>query len=776
MSACPTEHEHDWSDWNISRPATCTRDGEEKRICEKCGEEETRSINKKGHHIVTDEYVAPGCEADGLTAGSHCDVCDEIIEAQQVIPATGHHYTHADGSCEGCDETINKGTIIPDSNITLCGTGELVIILGSLVPGYVYRLTSSAVDITDSLICTTLKYVHETHTEQTTLTKVVGVTSFSFDFTADSTTEYLRYNQGEVTTNVIALTKHTYDAFGNPELEGGVAIQRTQATYNAETEIPHIGLVIFEVTPLTNKIRINFPTDENKIDQTFKLYDKNGELIGYKGNGQATDVTNDISNPSKFYIHLDVYDVSTTLKVNVRCRHEIGHDGNCPYCHNETYHQYIWNTGSSPFSYEDNEAYIVMPETLFEDTNTVVKLTYSVSNTSLLSSMDVEVYDENGIRKVPNNEQLISIDPTKALYIHITLEESSTVTISYEQSSHYYYNHDGLCVLCGHYGPLFNIYRVENNTFIGHLVHGSLTIGNTLSYLGKDVDEEVEIAIESVAYYVDGEYTHVNTYDRDQNYNDDELYVTLIGLPSNKGVAGAFLYDDEAYDLVSEYDGVVVQSIERTTHVHSGDKFNVTNRRSNWFSMHIEGTIIFEDTNVELNAGERTNAKLVLDVPYVKMSLYEFVLDSNGEPELYFANEYSGLESVQLPKVELDEVIRPAVFHATNDQMYTTPRCEELWVSDLYQYIVQVTYESGSDGLKYKITDRMLGLTEDQINLECILVMYDGNTYSRETSHIAGGEIDGDDQFVLIDSALGITPENVRMILVNWTYVPIEVE
>jgi len=43
-----------------------------------------------GHTPVTDAAVAPTCTQTGLTAGSHCSVCNAVLTAQEVVPATGH--------------------------------------------------------------------------------------------------------------------------------------------------------------------------------------------------------------------------------------------------------------------------------------------------------------------------------------------------------------------------------------------------------------------------------------------------------------------------------------------------------------------------------------------------------------------------------------------------------------------------------------------------------------------------------------------------------------
>lgn len=56
------------------------------------------------HTIVTDDAVAPTCTKPGLTEGSHCSVCGEVITAQTEIPATGHHYEN--GQCTTCGDFL----------------------------------------------------------------------------------------------------------------------------------------------------------------------------------------------------------------------------------------------------------------------------------------------------------------------------------------------------------------------------------------------------------------------------------------------------------------------------------------------------------------------------------------------------------------------------------------------------------------------------------------------------------------------------------------------
>lgn len=47
-------------------------------------------------------------EANCVTKGKRCSVCDEVLVAQTEVPATGHHYL--DGVCERCgQEKVSEG-------------------------------------------------------------------------------------------------------------------------------------------------------------------------------------------------------------------------------------------------------------------------------------------------------------------------------------------------------------------------------------------------------------------------------------------------------------------------------------------------------------------------------------------------------------------------------------------------------------------------------------------------------------------------------------------
>lgn len=65
----------------------------------------TPEEEKHEHMVVTDPEVKPTCTEDGYTQGSHCATCGEILEPQQVIPATGHKEQKLKAVAASCTKT-----------------------------------------------------------------------------------------------------------------------------------------------------------------------------------------------------------------------------------------------------------------------------------------------------------------------------------------------------------------------------------------------------------------------------------------------------------------------------------------------------------------------------------------------------------------------------------------------------------------------------------------------------------------------------------------------
>ena len=85
---------HSWDEGSVTKPATCTEKGVKTFACTRDGCDKTRTeeIPTAAH---TPEAV-PGkeatCTETGLTEGSKCSVCGEVLVEQKEIPAKGHSW------------------------------------------------------------------------------------------------------------------------------------------------------------------------------------------------------------------------------------------------------------------------------------------------------------------------------------------------------------------------------------------------------------------------------------------------------------------------------------------------------------------------------------------------------------------------------------------------------------------------------------------------------------------------------------------------------------
>ena len=96
------EHTYEVVEYIPGYEPTCTEDGKAYHRCG-CAENvyETDAngsaivydVAPLGHTEVIDEAVAPTCTTTGLTAGEHCEYCETVFVAQEVVAALGHTHT-----------------------------------------------------------------------------------------------------------------------------------------------------------------------------------------------------------------------------------------------------------------------------------------------------------------------------------------------------------------------------------------------------------------------------------------------------------------------------------------------------------------------------------------------------------------------------------------------------------------------------------------------------------------------------------------------------------
>ncbi len=124
--------------------AACTEDGMGMIFCNICDEMlEEYTIPAKGHTEEADPAVEAACTKTGLTAGSHCAVCGEVIKAQEIIPAKGHT-EEADPAVEA---TCTQTGLTEGSHCSVCGE---VLKAQEIIPakGHAEEVIDAAVEAT----------------------------------------------------------------------------------------------------------------------------------------------------------------------------------------------------------------------------------------------------------------------------------------------------------------------------------------------------------------------------------------------------------------------------------------------------------------------------------------------------------------------------------------------------------------------------------------------------------------------------------------------------
>ena len=110
--------EHNYSMWKETKAATCKEAGMMTQTCRSCGDVNEKVIDKLAHTEVAVAAKDPTCTEPGNTAGKKCSVCDETIEGNKPLLASGHKEVLIKGTPAACGV---KGTT-DASYCSVCNT------------------------------------------------------------------------------------------------------------------------------------------------------------------------------------------------------------------------------------------------------------------------------------------------------------------------------------------------------------------------------------------------------------------------------------------------------------------------------------------------------------------------------------------------------------------------------------------------------------------------------------------------------------------------------
>ena len=135
--------EHSWSDWTVTKEATCTEDGSKTRTCEKCQATETVVIEALGHDF------AEAWEYDDDNHWHVCSRCDVVADEaahdnEWVVTKNPTHnepgLKHEE--CKVCDWAGEDVEIAPDPDLDpVPGTGDMTM---TFVLGFVAVMAMGA--------------------------------------------------------------------------------------------------------------------------------------------------------------------------------------------------------------------------------------------------------------------------------------------------------------------------------------------------------------------------------------------------------------------------------------------------------------------------------------------------------------------------------------------------------------------------------------------------------------------------------------------------------
>ena len=152
-------HVHTWGEWITTQNATCTDAGTQERNCS-CGQKENRVIPAASHTVRFNAMVPATCMSTGLTEGSYCSSCGEILSRQQTIEKLPHTEVVAPAVAATCVATgLSEGKYCKECSTILIEQKEIPALGHTEVVEPEVAATCTEVGRTEEMICSVCEAV-----------------------------------------------------------------------------------------------------------------------------------------------------------------------------------------------------------------------------------------------------------------------------------------------------------------------------------------------------------------------------------------------------------------------------------------------------------------------------------------------------------------------------------------------------------------------------------------------------------------------------------------